>query len=309
MIFGEKPMTEDITTILHKGFSTWKRNLAICVPFVLEILSTVFLVSVFTVLFAMLFVIPAATANGLDPAQLTPEEFLTITKSLLTGSRWSLLAFGTVFILIYMLVQSFFLAGAIGMSKEASERGDTSIRDMSAYGRRNVLNLFLARVLVLLLALAGVIFLVPGILSIGDLGILLNDPQQALTGTFMLLFGFLVWFFYLLAISIVLIFVQYALVLDDLDPVSAIEKGVSVFASNKSSTLALWLFLMAIAVLFGLIGEFAGYVDILSQVWSLTDFMLTLLVIQPLTTIWWTRLYLNRNGKKLYSLEDYILNH
>lgn len=302
-------MKEDITTIVHKGFSTWKRNLAICVPFILEILSTVFLALISIVLFAVFFIWPAATASSLDPAQLTPDQFLAITESLLTGSLWPLLVFGIVFIMLYIFIQSFFMAGAIGMSKEASERGDTSIRDMSEYGMKNVVNMFLTRILVLLLSLAGIIFLIPGILSIGDLGLLIDNPQQAISSTFMLLLGLLLWFFYLLLVSIALIFVQYALVLDDLDPVSAIEKGVSVFLSNKSSTLGLWLFLMAIAVMSGLIGELAGYAEVLSQMWSLTDFMLTLLVIQPLTIIWWTRLYLNRNGRKLYSLEDYIIDH
>ncbi|MDI3540288.1 MAG: hypothetical protein PWQ52_1411 [Methanolobus sp.] len=302
-------MKEDITTVVHKGFSTWKRNLAICVPFILEILSTVFLVLVSLVLFASFFILPAATTGSLNPEQLTPDEFMAITESLLTGSFWSLLAFGIVFVLLYILIQSFFLAGAIGMSKEASERGDTSIRDMYEYGMKNLVNMFLTRILVLLISLAGIVFMIPGILSIGDLGVLIDNPQQAIAGTFMLIFGLLLWFFYLLVVSIALIFVQYALVLDGLDPVSAIEKGVSVFLSNKSSTIGLWLFLMAIAVMSGLIGELAGYVEALSQIWSLTNFMLTLLVIQPLTIIWWTRLYLNRSGRKLYSIEDYILDH
>lgn len=301
-------MKEDITTVVHKGFSTWKRNLAICVPFILEILSTVFLVLVSLVLFASFFILPAATTGSLNPEQLTPDEFMAITESLLTGSFWSLLAFGIVFVLLYILIQSFFLAGAIGMSKEASERGDTSIRDMYEYGMKNLVNMFLTRILVLLISLAGIVFMIPGILSIGDLGVLIDNPQ-AIAGTFMLIFGLLLWFFYLLVVSIALIFVQYALVLDGLDPVSAIEKGVSVFLSNKSSTIGLWLFLMAIAVMSGLIGELAGYVEALSQIWSLTNFMLTLLVIQPLTIIWWTRLYLNRSGRKLYSIEDYILDH
>ncbi|WP_292463925.1 hypothetical protein [Methanolobus sp.] len=302
-------MTEDITTIVHKGFSTWKRNLAICVPFIMEVLMTFVLFFIFTVVFVMLFILPGVSANNLDLEQLSPEEFLAVTSSLLSGSVWSIVAFGIVFILIYMFLQSFFMAGAIGMSKEASQRGDTSLRDMSAYGMRNVVSLFLAKILILLLSLAGIVFTIPGILSIGDLGTLLNDPQQAIAGTSVLLFGLLIWGFYLLAISIVLIFVQYALVIENLDPVSAIEKGVAVFMSNKSGALSLWLLLMVIAVVMQLFGEIAGYIDVVAQVWSLTNIMLTLLMVQPLTTIWWTRLYLNRNGKKLYSLDDYILDH
>ena len=302
-------MTEDIITIVHKGFSTWKRNLAICVPFIMEVLATFVLFIVFTVVFVMLFILPGVSANNLDLEQLSPDEFLAVTSSLLSGSIWSLVILGIVFVLIYMFLQSFFMAGAIGMSKEASEKGDTSLRDMSAYGMKNVVSLFLAKILMLLLALAGIVFMIPGILSIGDLGTLLSDPQQAIAGTSMLLFGLLIWGFYLLAISIVLIFVQYALVIENLDPVSAIEKGVAVFMSNKSGALALWLFLMVIAVVIQLLGEIAGYIDVVAQVWSLTNIMLTLIVVQPLTAIWWTRLYLNRNGKKLYSLEDYIFDH
>ena len=302
-------MTEDITTIVHKGFSTWKRNLAICVPFIMEILTTFVLFIIFTMFFVMLFILPGISANNVDLEQLSPEEFLAVTSSLLSGSVWSLVAFGVVFVLIYMFLQSFFMAGAIGMSKEASEKGDTNLRDMSAYGMRNVVSLFLAKILMLLLALAGIVFMIPGILSIGDLGTLLSDPQQAIAGTSMLLFGLLIWGFYLLAISIVLIFVQYALVVENLDPVSAIEKGVAVFMSNKSSALALWIILMVIAIFMQLLGEIAGYIDVLAQVWSLANIILTLIVVQPLTTIWWTRLYLNRSGKKLYSLDDYIFDH
>jgi len=302
-------MTEDITTIVHKGFSTWKRNLAICVPFILEVLATFVLFIIFTMFFLMLFILPGISANSVDLEQLSPEEFLAVISSLLSGSIWSFVAFGVVFVLIYMFLQSFFMAGAIGMSKEASQRGDTNLGDMSAYGMRNVVSLFLVKILMLLLALAGIVFMIPGILSIGDLGTLLNDPQQAIAGTSMLLFGLLIWVFYLLAISIVLIFVQYALVVENLDPVSAIEKGVAVFMSNKSSALVLWIILIVISLFIQLLGEIAGYIDVVAQVWSLANIILTLIVVQPLTTIWWTRLYLNRNGKKLYSLDDYILDH
>jgi hypothetical protein len=275
----------------------------------MEVLTTFVLFIVFTVVFVILFILPGVSANNLDLEQLSPEEFLAVTGSMLSGHIWSLVVLGIVFVLIYMFLQSFFMAGAIGMSKEASEKGDTNLRDMSAYGMKNVVSLFLAKILMLLLALAGIIFMIPGILSIGDLGTLLSDPQQAIAGTSMLLFGLLIWGFYLLAISIVLIFVQYALVIENLDPVSAIEKGVAVFMSNKSGALSLWIILIVISLFMQLLGEIAGFIDVVAQVWSLVNPILTFIVIPTLTTIWWTRLYLNRNGKKLYSLEDYIFDH
>ncbi|MBN2110649.1 MAG: hypothetical protein JW705_06135, partial [Methanosarcinaceae archaeon] len=122
-------------------------------------------------------------------------------------------------------------------------------------------------------------------------------------------FGLLLWGSYVLILSIVLVFVEYALVIDHLDPLSAIENGISFFLSNKVSALALWLLLIGISLLFGIIGNLLSYVDVLSQVWTFLDFMLTVLVIRPLITIWWTRFYLGRNARKLYSFDEYVFDN
>ncbi|WP_406657603.1 hypothetical protein V7O62_03345 [Methanolobus sp. ZRKC2] len=302
-------MKENIGTTIHKGLGTWTRNLIICVPFILEVIVTVLLSMLAAIFFVMLFILPVVSENNIDPEQLSPDALMAILESLLSGDLLVLIIFGVVFLLIYTLIQSFFAAGAIGMSKEALERGDTGVRDLSSYGTKNFLNLFLLKVLVSLLVLAGLIFLVPGFLSIGDISTLFTDPEAVLTSTSLMLFGFLLWGFYILLLSIVFIFVDYALVIDHLDPVSAIEKGVSLFLSNKASALALWLLLIGISMLFGIVGHIFSYIDVLSQMWTFVDFVLTVLVIRPLITIWWTRFYLSKNERKLYSLDDYILDN
>ncbi|MDW7733406.1 MAG: hypothetical protein SCH66_13395 [Methanolobus sp.] len=302
-------MSEDIGTIIHRGINTWTRNLVICVPFILEVLVTVLLSMLAAFLFVMMFIIPVISGNNMDPEQLTPDAMLAILESLLSGNLLLLIAFGIVFLLVYTLIQSFFAAGAIGMSKEALEKGDTSVGDLSAYGTKNFVNLFLLKILISLLVLAGVIFLIPGFLTIGDIGTLFADPGKALTSTSLMVFGLLLWSFYILILSIVLIFVEYVLVIDHLDPVSAIENGISFFMSNKGSALVLWLLLIGISLLFLIIGELFSYNDLLSQVWTFVDFVLTVLVTRPLITIWWTRFYLSRNDRKLYSFKDYLLDH
>ncbi|TGC08746.1 DUF7847 domain-containing protein [Methanolobus halotolerans] len=302
-------MNEDIGTIIRRGFSTWKRNLIICIPFISEVLVTVLLSMLAAFLFVMLFIMPVISGSNIDPEQLSPDAMLNILESLLSDNLLVLIAFGIIFFLLYMLVQSFFTAGAIGMSKEALEKGDTNVGDMSSYGSKNFFNLFLLKVMVSLLALAGVIFLIPGFLSIGNIGDLLADPSMALASTSLLIFGLFIWGFYALLLSIILIFVEYALVIDRLDPVSAIGDGVSFFMSNKVPALILWSLVIGITVIFGIIGNIFSYNDVLSQMWTFADFLLSIIIIRPLITIWWTRFYLNRNDKKLYSFDDYLLDH
>ncbi len=302
-------MTEDIGTIISRGFSTWTRNLVICVPFILEILVTVLLSMLAAVLFVMVLVMPIVSGSNMDPEQLSPEAMMAILESLFSANLLILLAFGIVFLLFYTLIQSFFAAGAIGMSKEALEKGDTGIGDLFSYGLENFFNLFLLKVLISLLVIAGVIFLIPGFLSIGDIGNIISNPQTALASTSLLAFGLILWLLYFIVLSIILIFVEYALVTDHLDPVSAIEKGVSFFMANKFPALVLWVLLIGISVLFVIIGEVFSYSDILAQIWTYVDFVLTVLVVRPLITIWWTRFYLNRNDRKLYSFDEYTLDN
>ncbi|MBN2110231.1 MAG: hypothetical protein JW705_03980, partial [Methanosarcinaceae archaeon] len=159
-------MKEDTVAIISKGFSTWTRNMVICVPFILEVLVTLLLSMMAALIFVMLFIVPVVSGNNIDPEQLSSDEMLIILKSVLSSSPLMLIAFGVAFLLIYMLIQSFLAAGAIGMSKEALEKGDTGVGHLSSYGSSNFLNLFFLKILVSLLVLAGIVFLIPGFLSL-----------------------------------------------------------------------------------------------------------------------------------------------
>lgn len=200
------------------------------------------------------------------------------------------------------------MAGAIGMAKEALEKGHTSISTMFTTGKQNYLNLFFVNALIVLLILAGVIFLVPGLLSIDDINILLSNSDMATASLSLLALGVFLWVFYIIIISLLFFLVNYVLVADELDPITAIETGVSIVLSNKLASIGLWLVVMGISFVLGFIGQITSYVEILSQLWSLFDLLLSTIVIQPLITVWLTRFYLDRTERKLYSFEDYLLD-
>ena len=146
-------------------------------------------------------------------------------------------------------------------------------------------------------------FLVPGILIAGDLGSLGSDPTS--TGSILLAVGMLAWFLYALVAGILLFFVEYALVVDDLDPISALEKSLEFFKDNKAGVISIIGIIVAISLGLEIFGSAISSVEALSDVWSLVYLFLSVIVIRPLTTTWIARMYMDRTGKELYSFDIY----
>ncbi|MBP1909130.1 hypothetical protein [Methanolobus bombayensis] len=299
-------MVEDISSVVRKGFGTWTGNLNLCVPFILKMVLSIIFLFFSMVLFALIFLVPAMS-DTIDPAAITQDQMLGLMYSVFYENIFLVTIFSILMFLVYMLVDSFITAGAIGMAKEALENGHTHVSTMLTTGKRNYINLFFANLLIILLILAGVIFLVPGILSIDDFSILLSNPDMATASASLLLLGIILWVFYILFISVLFFLVNYVLVTDELDPISAIETGVSFVLSNKIASIGMWLIIIGISLILALIGEITSYIDIVAQLWSLADFLLSTIVIQPLVTVWLTRFYLDRTNRKLYSFDDYRL--
>jgi hypothetical protein len=299
-------MAEDIGTLIRKGFGTWTGNLNLCMPFILKIVVLVVFSMISVFLFALIFLVPEMSDIA-DPASIAQNEMLGIMYSVFYERMLAVAIFSLILFLIYMLIDSFVTAGAIGMAKEALEKGHTSIRTIFTTGKKNYLNLFFVNILVLLLILAGVIFLVPGILSMDDISLLLSNPEMAASSALLLFLGTVAWVFYILVISLLLFLVNYVLVVDELDPISAIESGLSFVLSNKLASIGIWLLVMGILVTLEFIGQITSYVDIVAQLWPLVDLLLSTILIQPLITVWLTRFYLDRTERKLYSFEDYML--
>jgi hypothetical protein len=208
------------------------------------------------------------------------------------------------FILFVGFVQSFFTAGAIGMAKKATETGDTVLPDMIVSGSKNAFRLFLIYLLIGLLMLAGIVFIVPGALTFGDLSVLFDDPQAAtVQGAGLLAFGIVLWTGYILFLNIALSFSHYALVIDELEPLEALSVGFRFFWENKLDVLFVWFITIGLSSINLYINNQFGAKSILISGLTL---LLSIIVIQPLITVFYTRLYSIRKGKKIYDPADLL---
>ncbi len=299
-------MQQDIGTIINKGFGTWTRNLNISLPFILNFGINGLLALIAFVVFVAVFVMPELSSIGLDPANISPEQMLSILSSVAIDHIMLIIAGFVIIMVLMMFIQSYFIAGAIGMSKSAMETGDTHLNDMFLYGNKNVVNLFLTSILLALIMLAGIIFIVPGVLAVENLNMFLSNPEETAASSVLFAIGFLAWMLYILVASIVLSIVKYALVVGNLDPMSALETGFRFFMGNKLDISLMWLILISISILIGIIGEGISSVPVLSTLWTFADIAITVAVIPPLTTIWWTRLYLSRTGRKIHDVSELL---
>ncbi len=302
-------MVEGIQTIVTKGFNTWIKNINICIPFILETITTLLLFFFSALVLTVVFIAPSITSQNIDTSNLSPEDITAAVGSIATSQIGAVLILGILFIIIYLLIHSYFRAGAIGMAKAASEKGYTDLGDMFYAGKSNYMNLFLTKVLIYMLALAGLILVLPGIVAMGGFRSMITDPQSVIAGSLLLVLGVSLWVLYLLVLNIILILVDYALVADNLDPITGIEKGILVFLTNKLTVFAAWILVNGITIFFILIGQLAHGIDLISQIWTFLDFIIGIIIIQPLLTVWLTRLYLARTNRKLYSFEDYVVEH
>ncbi|HOO53646.1 MAG TPA: hypothetical protein PLM24_01305 [Methanothrix sp.] len=283
-------MYEDIGTLIRKGFETWKRNLNLAVPFVLMIVAIMLL----AVVMAVILMYPLLTAS---PDVLStagdfedPEQLMELLSSMTNVGL--LAAVGLLGILAIFLAGSFFTAGAIGMAKEANDTGKTTLKIMWASGRHHFLSLFLAEALMTIVVFAGFVLLTLPFLS--DLGTLFESSNPE--------FGPLVlWIILIIAYgllaSILLAMVPYALVVEGLGPIGAIKAGIGFFLKNKMDVFLIWLVVMAVSVAIQFLGvPFSGS-ETASAIFSTLSGVVSVLVISPLTTVWWTRLYMTRAGK------------
>ncbi|MGC9515231.1 hypothetical protein [Methanocrinis sp.] len=283
-------MYEDIGTLIGRGFETWKRNLNLAIPFVLMIAAMMLLAAIM----AVIVLYPLITTSPdifTTPGDIEdPEELVDLLSGM---TNIGLLAAALlVGILIMWLVTSYFTAGAIGMAKEATLAGRTTLREMAASGRSHCISLFLAEALTTIILVAGLVLLSLPFAADLAAGMETGDPE----------FGpLVVWIVLLLAygliLSIVLAVIPYALVVEGLGPIDAIKAGVRFFLKNKMDVFLIWLVVLAVSMSVQFLGvPFSGS-ETASVLFSAVSGIVSVLVISPLSTVWWTRLYMTRAGK------------
>ena len=286
---------EEMGEMIGRGFGIWRSNLNLCLPFLLSAIVTTLLALPFLAAFFMTLL----PLDRMDVAMLQDEEdmqelLVQMQDSLAGLETEKMLMLAALFlalVVLLSLINAFFAAGAIGMARQAMDEGKANTRAMWSYGRGYFWNLFLATLLIGLINLAGLIFLLPALIAAPMP--LHADPQSM--GA--LVAGSLLLILYVLALSVILAAAPYALVLEGLGPVQAVLAAMKFFRYNKFDVVILWLVVAALSLSLEMIsGAVSTGETAAGQALSLATGMASLLVVAPLSNLWWTRLYMNRKG-------------
>jgi len=294
-------MSENLENIITKGFHSWTQNLNICIPLLTNYVLQITVIFFATIAAMLLFF--GQNLSGM--ASMTEDELFDLMSVSFIENLTGVIVIALVVLPILFLFDAYFFAGAVGMSQSATEKGDTSIADMFSAGNSNFINIFLANFLLMLMKIAGIIFVVPGaILTRNYMEVL--ESTQLTSGIMLLLMGIVIWGIYLLILNVILAIVLYSIVIERTGAMDGIIRGYSFFMDNKFSVFALWLVIIAVSTAVAVIFFFAGEVialigsEGLNMIWSLGSQVLILVTIQPLIVIWWTRLYMVRTGKNIH---------
>lgn len=276
-------MPENIESILKNGFNAWKKNLNICVPIILNIIAITILV------IAMMMTTVVAVLGPL--MALSPEE---LTPELLFGQIGPMMGIivlvFVIFVILVGLIGAFFSAGVIGMAKKANEGKGATLSDMVEHGKKSVISVFFADIIVGLITLIGIVFVIPGVLY-APIDAIMYDP--------LFIGGVVIFALYVVIMSIVFVAVKYVIVIDNIGTIQGIKKGVGFFLSNKLSVLMIWILIMAISMGLAIISMIVETMPYMALIWSVINMILSILVIAPLTIVWWARLYMDRTGESV----------
>jgi hypothetical protein len=277
-------MVEELGSIIKKGFETWKENLTICIPFVLSFFLTI-IVLMLIIGGALLATFPSLEPylSTLDGA--TPESVPQLLAPMFQHIVVIVIAV-IIAVIIALLINAFFFAGAIGMANEATRKGRTSISEMIDYGKRKFLSMFFVNIIIALIALIGFVFVLPGVFAILP-AITSSQTQPDVTTFASLALGILIMIVYIAVVSIIFALPPYAVVMDDIGAIEGLKRGFSQFMKNKLNVFVLWLLVFAIAVGASVI---LGSIPYIGQMISI---VVSVIIIQPLSVIWWSRLYLS----------------
>lgn len=283
-------MDESLGDLIRNGFSTWKKNLNICLPFILDPI----IIFILALLLALPF-IAILFQSGLKIEDLFSEGSAAVLSNAITGMLVYLIPAAIILSLAAIAVYSFFQAGAIGMAREATEKGETSMETLWASGKRYYVKLALSYVLTALIWIGAAL-----VASLPFFGAMAVPNMSGLIAGL----GFMIAFIVMLLVFLATALIPYALVIDDLGPVEAVKASIKFFRDHQLDVLPIPIVVFVISVIIGIIGGLIGIAGSESQyvsaVWSFIDQVLTQVVVASLAAVWWTRLYMNRTGKMLY---------
>jgi len=272
----------ELSNILKEGFGTWSKNLNIAVPFILS--------SVLTAIMIVIVVGAGILVTG-GPSLIylyhfgeeVPAELIPQLKSQFMHSLHVIISLLGIIIALGLLINAYFTAGAIGMVKEATKRGRTSISDMLRYGSRNFIQLLFAEIIVALIATLafGIAFLIP-------------VPEMSSRVALLLM---LIALSYIMIVSIIFALVPYAVVIGGRNAIAGVGESLKLFKAHKLDVFLLWLIVIGIGAFTGFLLGFMPH--IIGQVISI---ILSVVIIQPLAVTWWSKLYMQYAGDSVVTM-------
>jgi hypothetical protein len=282
---------EEIGDLIGKGFAVWRNNLNLCIPFLLSsVLSLLIMIPFFAAF--LVAIVPLSGLNSSFVQQMQDQILKNVALSNMTLDmviKVALLFF--LMVILISMVNAFFTAGAIGMAGQALKKGKPDNGVMWSAGKKHFWNMLLASVLMDFIMVAGLLFFLP-VVALQPKS--LQAEPQAMG---LLLMGLLLFVLYALVISIILATTPYALVVEDLGPKQAVLASINFFRYNKFDVLVLWLVVMAISISLQMInGLISSENGIGNQTLSVVTGLVNILVLAPLSNLWWTRLYMDRKG-------------
>ncbi len=288
-------MSEDFEDTLIEGYKTWRNNINIGIPPLINFLIKSGVVVVYVILIGILL-FSFAGLSGITEKTPYILSDLNLLLETMKGIVWVILISIPIILLLSLLIDSFFTAGAIGMAKEATEKGVTKLDDMMSYGKRKFISLFLVKII-----LFAIIYIIPLFLIIGLSGLfgLLNMINISLFFMFILIGIFLL---YISILNIILSPVQYALIVSDLGTIDGIREGYRFFLKNKLSVVLIIISVGAISTIFNtIVGTIASFFNVIPYIGAfirLAIVFLSLLIssflIEGVSITLWTRFYMKR---------------
>ena len=294
-------MVEDIGKIISNGFGTYTKNLNICIPFILNFFISMVIAALIAG-FGFMYIF-APSLSSIEKAS-SPEAIASILLPLISQHIIEIAILVVIIFFLIFSIQAYFISGAIGMAIQATGSGKSHLLDMREAGKKNFINMFLAEILFSLISLAGIVFIVPGAMRI-DISQILTSENTS--GVALLMGGIFMWVIYLLILSILLAVFRYALVAENLGPIESMTASLDFFKKNKMDVILLFVIVIVLGVAFFIVDQVMGLIPVINIIWSFISMLISVIIIPPLTTVWWVRLYMIRTDKKIYF--DELLAH
>ena len=252
------------------------------------------------------------------------------TIALIEGSEinWMFLGIAILlFIFILLILLSHVSAGLIGMSKEAVSTGKTKLKDWFTYGNKYFGRIFFATILTSIIELVVIVFWLPTVYVLINSGYtltsfidILDTNPDALLPFFTsliipILIGCLLTIVYSIIVYVLLYFVEYAIVVDDMAVFASFKKSYAVLRQHFWKVLIFIIAIYVISTVISVIVSMTSYLimplglvdEILylagSFILSIVQLVIYLLLIVAIT-VWSTRFYMVITENELHTEED-----